>query len=142
MLGLRKKLSKNATILVLASFAFMSVLGMGISMEMNDGKMPGCPFMAGRAAMCQMSAMEHIAQLQQSFLGIPTKMNLLMLAMVLLAVAILPFVKPFSRLKEITDFFSRLFAYRSEPHAQISNPILLAFSDGILNPRIYEPARI
>ena len=135
-------LSKNLTLLMLASFAFASLLGMHMSMEMTDGQMSGCPFMAGQTTMCQMSATEHIAQWQRAFLGVPTKGNLLALAIVLFATVLVPFTKPFSQLEKLTKLASRLFAYHKTSLVKVFDPLLLAFSDGILNPKIYEPARI
>lgn len=137
MFGLQSKLSDNLVLLVLASFAFMNVLGMGIGMEMTDGLMSPCPFMAGQTTMCQMNIMEHIAQWQQALLGIPTKANLLALAIVLLVVVITPLVKQFSRLEELIKFASRRFADRTKQAVKVFDPFLLAFSDGIINPRIY-----
>lgn len=140
MLGLRRKLSENLAIFVLASFAFVSILGVGIGMEMTDSQMSSCPFMAGQTTMCQMSVTEHITQWQEAFLGIPTKTNLLALAMVLLTVVVIPFVKPFSQFEKLTELAARLFAYHKAHFVKIFDPFLLAFSDGILNPKIYEPA--
>lgn len=140
MLGLRRKLSENLVIFVLASFAFVSILGVGIGMEMTDSQMSSCPFMTGQATMCQMSITEHITQWQEAFLGIPTKTNLLALAMLLLAVVVIPFVKPFSQFEKLTELAARLFTYHKVHFVKIFDPLLLAFSDGILNPKIYGPA--
>ena len=140
MLGLNGKLSENLIILVLISFAFTSILGMGMSMEIKDGQMSGCPFMADPATVCQMSVAEHIAKWQHAFLGIPTKANFLALAVVALTMVLIPFVKLFPRLKKLTESAARLLAYHGTSFAKIFNPLLAAFSGGILNPRIYEPA--
>lgn len=142
MFSVRAKLSENLTIFVLVSFVFMSILGMGLSMEMRDGQMSSCPFMAGQETMCQMSVTQHIVQWQQSFLGIPIKTSLLALVTALLAVVIIPFVKPFSKLEELNKFVARLFVYRTTHIVKVFDPLLLAFSDGILNPRIYESAHM
>ena len=140
MLGLRGKILTNLIIFVLVSFAFMSIFGIGMSMEMVDGQMSGCPFMAGEASMCQMIVTEHIAKWQQVFLGIPTKTNPLALAMVLLIVVFASFIKPFPQLKKLTVPKARFLAYHRASFAKVFDPLLVAFSDGILNPKIYEPA--
>ncbi len=70
------------------------------------------------------------------------KTNLLALAIVLLAVVVIPFVKPFSQFEKLTELAARLFAYHKAHFVKVFDPLLHAFSDGILNPKIYEPARI
>ncbi|MBI2097316.1 MAG: hypothetical protein HYT46_00025 [Candidatus Vogelbacteria bacterium] len=143
MLDLRGKLSENLIIFILVLFAFMSILGMGMSMETKDGQMSGCPFMAGQATMCQMNVTEHITKWQQAFLGIPTKTNFLALAVALLIATLASFIKkPFSQLKKLTASTVRFLAYRRANFAKVLDPFLVAFSDGILNPKIYEPAHI
>ena len=135
------KLSENLILFVLASFVFMSLFGIRIGMDIKDGQMSSCPFMASQTSMCQMSVTEHIGQWQQTFLGIPTKTNLLMLALLLLAVIAIPFAKTFTQIKQ-SEPVVRFISYFKDAATKILNPFLLAFSDGILNPKIYEPARI
>ena len=142
MFSLRKKVSENLIFFTLTSFIFMSILGIGVGMEMKDGQMSSCPFTAGQEAMCQMNITEHIAQWQQAFLGIPTKGDFLALAVLLFAVALIPFAKQFFQLKKLTESAARLFAYHKANLAKVFDPLLTAFSDGILNPKIYEPAHI
>jgi len=137
---MRGKLSENLIPFVLASFVFMSLFGIGISMEIKDGQMSSCPFMASEASLCQMSATEHIAQWQQAFLGVPAKSSVLILALLLLVFAIVPFAKPLSQIKQ-TEMVARFLFYLRDIANKILDPLLLAFSDGILNPKIYEPAR-
>lgn len=137
MFSVYKNLSENIIIFVLASFALASVLGAGMSMGITDGKMSDCPFMANQTALCQMSATEHISQWQQTFLGIPTKTGLLALVAILLAAVIIPFAKPFSQFEKLTELAARLFAYHKARLVKVFEPLLLAFSDGILNPKIY-----
>ena len=138
---MRGKLFKNFIPFVFASFVFASLFGMGISMEMKDGQMSSCPFVASQASICQMSVTEHISQWQQAFLGIPTKTNLLALALLLLAVFVIPFAKPLTKIKQ-NELAIRLISYCKTAATKIFDPLLLAFSDGILNPKIYALARI
>ena len=126
---------------ILASFVFMSLFGIGIGMEMKDGQMSSCPFTTSQASICQMGVAAHISQWQQAFLGIPTETNLLALALLLLAVFVIPFAKPFTKIKQ-NELAIRLISYCKTAATKIFDPLLLAFSDGILNPKVYEPARI
>ena len=139
MFSLRAKLAENLVLFVLASFAFMSIFGVGIGMTVQDGQMSSCPFMAGQETMCQMSVTQHIVQWQRAFLGIP-KGDFLALAVILLAIVLIPFAKPFSKLEKLTEFTAQLFAHEKAHPLKVFDPLLLAFSDGILNPKIYEPA--
>jgi hypothetical protein len=122
----------------------MIILGMGMSidMEIADGQMSSCPFMTNEKSMCQMSITQHIALWQQALLGVPTKKNLLSLAIVLLAATLILLAKLFSKIEELTRFASRLFSCRRAHLVKFVDPLLLAFSDGILNPKIYEPNHI
>lgn len=142
MFSLRSKPPDNLILLVLASFAFMSILGMGMGMEAKDGQMSSCPFMADEASICQMSVTEHISQWQQAFLSVPNKTNFLALALILAAAVLITFAKSLFRLKKLTELAAQLFAYHKEHLVRVSDPLLIAFSDGILNPKIYEPAQM
>lgn len=137
MFSLRKKVSENLILFTLISFVFISILGIGVGIEMKDGHMSSCPFTAGQEAMCRMNITEHIAQWQQAFLGIPTKGDFLILAVLLLAVALVPFAKQFSQLEKLTESAARLFACHKTNLVKVFDPLLIAFSDGILNPKIY-----
>jgi len=142
MFDLHGKLSENLIIFVLASFAFMSLFGMSMGMEAKDGQMSSCPFMASGVSLCQMSVTEHISQWQQAFLGVPNRTNFLELALILVAAVLITFAKSLFQSKKLTELAARLFAYHKEPLVRVFDPFLIAFSDGILNPRIYEPAHI
>lgn len=134
-------LRRNMMFFVLLSFAFMSFFGMSMGMEIMGGQMSSCPFMMGQAAMCHMDVAQHIAKWQQAFLGIPTQANILAFAILLFAIVIF-FIRPFFQLEELTKFVARLYAYHKAHLLIVCNPLLGAFSDGILNPKIYESAHI
>ena len=111
-------------------------------MELKNGQMSSCPFMAEQEVMCQMNIMEHIAEWREAFLGIPAKTNFLAFAAVLLIAIFSSFVKPFPQLKNLTESAARFLAYHRANFAKVFDPLLVAFPDGILNPKIYEPAHI
>lgn len=137
MLDKRNKISEIIFILMLASFLFTAAFGVAASMEMKDGQMSACPFMANQASMCDMGIADHIGKWQQAFLGVPAKNNVLTLIQLLAsALAAIPFIKYFLEIKrpELTVY---LRSYFRETASKIPNSLLLAFSDGILNPKIY-----
>ena len=136
MMSLSKKCSENLTAFVLMSFVFMSVLGMGTA----DGEMASCPFMAHQAAMCQMNVAEHIAKWQEAVTGIPIK--LLVFATILLTLAFAGPIKLRAQSKELPAFSARLLAYHKINLGKVFDPLLVAFSSGILKPKIYAPAHV
>lgn len=124
---------------ILATFVGMAVFGVEMGMIPDEnGNMSGCPFATEQTSVCPMNTIEHIAQWQQAFLGMPIRANLLALAIIaLLAVVIIPLVKPFFQLKKLTMLAARLLAYHKDNLVKVFDPLLVAFSDGILNPKIY-----
>ncbi len=142
MISSYKKPSENVILLTLISFAFMSLFGMSMGMEAKDGQMSSCPFMAEQEVMCQMNIMEHITQWQKAFLGVPNKTNFLALALILAAAVLVTFGKSLFQPKKLTELAARLLAYHKEHLVRVFDPLLIAFSDGILNPKIYEPANL
>jgi hypothetical protein len=143
--GASDGISRNAAafliIFMLASFALVSLFGIGMGMETRDGQMTFCPFMASKASVCQMSITEHISQWQQAFLGAPVNNKVVIFALLILIFAVISFTKPFSQIKQ-SEAATRFLFYLREMVNKIFNQLLIAFSDGILNPRIYEPAHI
>ncbi len=133
------KISEIILPLALAAFLFAAVFGVAVGMEMEDGQMSSCPFMANQASICQMNATEHTGRWQQAFLSVPAKSNALILALLLTIFAVILFVKYFSQPKQ-TEVAVRLQSYCRDTASKVLNPILLAFSDGILNPKICESA--
>ena len=138
MFSLHGKLSEKLIIFMLASFAFVSLFGMSMGVEAKDEQMSPCPFMANEVSICQMSVTEHISRWQQVFLGVPSKTNFLALALILAAVVLVTFAKYLFQTKKLTELAARLFAYHKEHLVRVFDPLLIAFSDGILNPKIYK----
>lgn len=135
---LRKKIFENLTLFMLVLFTLISILGINTSMKIKDGQMSFCSFMDRQEAMCQMSAVEHIALWQKAFIGIPSKNDFFALAILSLIIIIIPFIKLFSQLKKLIAFAAQLSARRKACLViKVFNPLLLAFSDGILNPKIH-----
>ena len=134
--------SRQALIFALASFAFMSIFGMSMGMETKDGQMSSCPFMTGEDSMCQMNVTEHISRWQQIFLGIPSKTNFLAPVLLLMTAFLIAFAKSLFRPEKLTELAASLFAHQRELLVEVFDPLIIAFSDGILHPKIYEPANI
>lgn len=143
MLGyIAQKLTKLFPLIVLASFVWIAIFGVGMSMNAEEeGNMSGCPFAAGEASLCPMGVAEHIATWQQTITVIPKSYRSIIL--VLFAVlAISVFSKLLHQPKILPTKLSTQSYRRRELELKAFSPLLAAFSDGILNPKIYEPARI
>ena len=131
---------QKVKIIIVAGISAFLLMGFWVlySMPMDErGKMADCPFTNGSASLCQMRATEHIAQWQQLFTTTPGK-NLLSSALALLValLAVLFPVIPRARNKLLLQKFRNYF-YKHKPEIKLFHHLLLAFSQGILHPRIY-----
>ncbi len=136
-----KKLPILLASLSLTALLFVAVFGtshaMAMGMEMRgDGTMSGCLF-DGRAEICPMTIFEHLSRWQGMFTTILQKTYFL-IQFVLLAFA-------------FRQHLLLLFAYLSDrwrlylkqnPHIPLFDPLRETFSQGILNPKIYESATL
>ena len=106
------------------------------SMDKNQqGNMEGCVF-TGNTALCNMSVTEDIAQWQNLFTAIPQKSFDLLIA---LSLAIIAFLVG-NKLARSPDGYqsSRQRCYAKQfSTLGIATPLRLAFSRGILHPKIY-----
>ena len=123
------KTKKNLSLLLVVVFIFSFNAGVAVHMD-DDGDMTGCPFM-GMDAICQMGLFEHIRIFQGMFVGIPAKSisfaTALFLAIVSLAITFRINAPP-SRIRFLVKENLRLLNF---------NRILLALSDGIVQPKLY-----
>lgn len=129
---------KYAVILGIIAFLVMSFWGL-YSMPMDEnGKMADCPFTSNSASLCQMSFAQHIAQWQQLFTAMPDK-NPLFFAFALLCILLiaLALILPRARDKMMLPQKFRNYLYKQRPEIKLFNHLIVTFSQGILNPRIY-----
>lgn len=126
-----------------ALIAFLLVAFFGASQSMgmemkDDGTMGGCLF-TGMEEICTMKFEEHLAQWQSMFTTTAPQKALaiallLLLVVVFVAVAILK-----RNLLLLFSYYTtrwRLYI-RHNPELSFFNPLKEAFSQGILNPKIY-----
>lgn len=123
-------MNKKSLTLIFAIFiltTFLIVGGFGMMAMGNHHHEPGCPFMPGEQAICDMNALDHISAWQNAFtVTLPTLFVYLLLAVVVLF--IWKYYSP-------PDFFVRrlLPICNRDP---VSVPLYQElFSSGILNPR-------
>jgi len=131
------KLIKYSIALAVFAMLLFGFCGFGANMDMN-GTMVNCPFAGHSMSICKMNPMEHIQEWQSMFTTLPAKdalSSLLTILLALLALLGLSFFKKFSLHDQpwpevyINPFYLR--------RSQIFNPLKEAFSNGILNPKIF-----
>lgn len=129
-------MGKSPLLLVLFTFVFISLFGMNLTMNMSkDGKMSNCPFMSNSSSVCQMSASDHMQKWHQMFAATLTQTGSLLLLYVAFFISLAYSLTQFTLAPPLAQIFQR---YKKEhPDIQTFNPLLLAFSDGILHPKIY-----
>lgn len=98
----------------------------------DNGNMSDCPF-TDAVTLCPMSFSEHIAVFQSTFRAIPYKTFLFLILATIFLLTPHPKVGPRDYLSDI-----RLkFFFKDKPELLIFNKLLLALSDGILQPKLY-----
>lgn len=124
-------------ILVVIAFLVMSFWSL-YSMPMDEnGMMVNCPFMNGFVSFCQMNLSEHINQWQQFFTVIREK-SLFLLSPVLLVFIPVALFTINARAHDKQQLQqSRNYLYQYRPEIKLFDCLLIAFSQGILNPKIY-----
>lgn len=125
---------------VLFAIATASLFGSWHFADMQkdgSGEMEGCP-LAGMAALCQMSAMEHIMKWQSMFSGLPHENNQLSLVNTLFVLAVFLFstvLWPRGQDRANKEIYIQRTGELPE-----TNYLQSAFSRGILNAKVYETA--
>lgn len=130
-------------LLVVGLIAFLSVAFFGMSQSMgmeqrSDGNMGGCLF-TGIEKICKMTFTEHFIQWQNMFTTTVTK-NAFTAVLLLLLTAVFVAVAIFKRnLLLLSNYYATRWKLyiRHNPNLSLFNPLREAFSQGILNPKIY-----
>ncbi len=123
---------KHIVVLGIVAFLVMSFWSLfSMSFDMN-GQMVNCPFMNGLSSFCQMSVSEHINQWQQFFKIIKGGAPLLYVFALLFIVLLSIYKKTNDALQRHRHYF-----YRYKPEIKLFDNLALAFSDGLIHPKIY-----
>lgn len=121
---------KNTHILLVLALVFSSSAGVTSMYAGDMENMTGCPF-SGTASICQMGVFEHIGAFQNMFLSVPAESVLLSVLLVFLFVSF-PAIPHINGPPNSFRFFIReSFSFSN------LNRILLALSDGRLQPKLY-----
>ena len=115
---------------IILIFAVLAIFSFGV-MAMHMDKHSSCPFM-GSMAICPMSMSEHLLFIQNIFSSTPRNVSFLV-SLLLLAL--------FIKFVFILDWNQRtsksLIIYNRSQNLTSPNKFLLALSDGIVQPKLY-----
>ena len=121
----------------MVAFLAMSFLSLSsVSIDMN-GHMTNCPFMGDSSSFCQMTLVEHLNRWQQSFMMTREKSSLLSLSFLLIALYIFGFTVTIKTRENLKYQRLRKYYYRYKPEIKLFDNLALAFSDGLIHPKIY-----
>ena len=95
-----------------------------------------CPFSTHSEAMCQMNPMGHIQEWQSMFTMIPTQ-NILLLLFTLFILLVVSKLKFWNRFSTQEPPLLVLVSQFSLVNLKILDPLKIAFSRGILNPKTF-----
>lgn len=123
---------------IIGVFVFSATFSMTLGMQRDErGNMSNCPFMYEQTSVCSMGFVEHIAKWQQLFtVTFPESGEV---AFVIFLVITFVYLAVFARAPNISGLVLPLFppVPKNKPEAKLFNYLVIAFSQGILNPKIY-----
>jgi len=129
---------QTLAILVAGAFLFGAAFSMSFGMQLDrNNNMSGCPFMLEKTSVCSMGVAEHIAKWQQLFTAVFSKSDGLAFIILFLFAAVLFII--FVRRSDVS-LLARVLSPpipKTEPEVKLFNQLVVAFSQGILNPRLY-----
>ena len=125
-------------VLIIGVFLFAATFSLTFGMQTDErGNMSGCPFMSEQASVCPMGVFEHIAKWQQLLTTtFSPSLSLVFLILLLLSFA---FFAVFIHALNISLLALALPPpiFKNRPETKLYNYLAIAFSQGILNPRLY-----
>lgn len=119
-------------------FLFAATFSMTFGMQIDErGAMSGCPFMAEQASVCPMGVFEHIAKWQQLFTATFSQSDVF--ASLIFLLSIFVFFVVFARAPNIAPFVLAFSPpiLKNKPETKLYNHLVIIFSQGILNSRLY-----
>lgn len=132
-----KHILKHILPLIILIFLLVAFLGAGhIGMTVDArGQMVACPFL-GVSALCEMNSLAHIAKWQSLFSALPEREAAAFLAVVLLSLSTIFLLWHVRYAHSVSTLPFLVLASRA---VTVLIPSILqeAFSDGILNPKVF-----
>ena len=128
---------KNIVIFGIAAFLVMSMWTLFFMSFDVQGRMINCPFMDDSSSVCNMTFGEHMNDWQRSFTTTPQKNFLLSLMLLLIAIQITGIISAVILLKHLPRPQIHYCFDRYRPEIKLFNTLALAFSKGVIHPKIY-----
>lgn len=120
---------KKTTLFLVLMYLYLSVCSVfGVAYN-HHNPMSDCPYMTGQHSLCTMDAFEHIATWKSLILTVPSGIYVLALFTLVLVFQIFLSASP--------PLLRQFLYYRKVKSQPIIFRLTLAFSDGILNPKLY-----
>ncbi len=132
--GRMRNIIKTPLVLVVFLMPLLCLWFVNMDMSAMDGK-ASCPFGGHLMAICQMNPLEHIQEWQSMFTMLPAQ-NILFTFFALFAFLFAPKSGSRFSLSKLLLIFSSNRLLRSQSF-QIFDPLKQAFSNGILNPKVF-----
>lgn len=130
------KISYIAAAAFLLVFAFISIFGMSMSMQMrDDGTMGRCPLMANSSVLCGMTVPEHVGLWQRMFFSTPA--GNFFTALAALFILFLLALFSVSLAKKSRFFAARRFYLREHPDSRLFGFLSAFIGRGLLHPKLY-----
>ena len=130
-------MKKQFVFILILLFLFLSVFGMNMSMSMDKtGKMTNCPFMNGSSSLCKMGVTDHMSKWLQMFQAVSVSSIFSLFVLGLFFIAWSFSQRTYFSLAPPKTISLKLYQ-KEHSDSNLFNNLLVAFSDGILHPKIY-----
>lgn len=129
---------KKLWLIVIMTFLIAVISGISFTMGAgNKGTMGNCPFMDNASSLCQMGVAEHMEKWRQLFAAIQNRNTffLFVLGLLFTAFVIYRLTFYFSLAPPLVLIFQRY--QKKNPEVKLFDHLLLAFSDGVIQPKIF-----
>ena len=135
-----KRVARMLLCIGLLAFFFLGFLGLGhFGMTDSAGQMSNCHLIMGIATLCQMNLLEHITAWQNLFVADLQKDAFTLLAALLLSLLFTLSIQYLRVAQKIPQLINvrHQYAYLKIATPDTSTPLHDAFSNGILNPKLF-----
>lgn len=125
-------------IVLVGTFLLAAIFSMTFGMQISEHNgMVGCPFMSGQSSICLMGVFEHIAKWQRLFTAIvPKSSGVIFTIFLSLFLAFLNFWASAAK-RLLVALAPSSSILQDKPETRLFDCSTIAFSRGILHPKIY-----
>ena len=137
LLKMNKNILRVFLLTFVLSFIIISNLGLNLSMNIDkQGHVTHCPFMNDKDNVCPMTFSEHLLRWEEMFTA-TMKSKAFQSYLFVFLVAVLYFIHQRSHTKQSNSDITYKYYKDRHKDSLLFNYLTLAFSDGIINPKLY-----